>query len=118
MKIMQSIKIKFRNDGTIKAEVTNPEGKEIATIVSKNGHFNMIERRLDNRGKSCEVTHSAWGNEFYHEDKKLESHRNIIRIDKKYCEKKLQEKKNLRKLIKYVVKNNKKEITGKEYLHQ
>lgn len=62
----QSIKIKFRNDGSVKGKVINPDGKEIATIVCMNGIFNAIERKKDNKGKSCEVVHSAWGNDFYH----------------------------------------------------
>lgn len=68
---MHSIKIKFRSDGSIKSKIMNIEGKEIATIVFKNGIANSIERKLNNKGESCEVVHNAWGNKFYHEDNKL-----------------------------------------------
>lgn len=102
----QSIKIRFRNDGSIKSKVTNPEGKEIATIVCMNGSFNAIERKIDNKGKSCEVVHSAWGSDFYHEDKKLEKFPAKAKVDKKYCDKKLEEKQNIRKLIGDIINNN------------
>ncbi len=101
-------KLNIRPNGSIKGSVVNASGKEIAAILSKgNGVFSQIERKKNNRGETIAVIHSAWGNDFYHEDIKFTKTCNGRKISKAYIENKLQEKRQLRLLCKNIVRKNK-----------
>ena len=93
------IKLTIKQNGSIKSFVKNTLGTEIATISSKNGRFNKIERRKNNKNETIEVRHSAWGSDFYHEDVKYAKFPDEQKIDEAYCKKELQKKKQLRKII-------------------
>ena len=98
------IKIKRQLDGSLKFFVINALGKEISTISAKSGKFNKIEKRINNKNETVEVIHSAWGNNFYHEDVKYVKFPNGRKIDETYIETKFQEKQRLRSLIKTLLK--------------
>ena len=99
-----AIKIKVRSDGSLKGSVISTYNKKIAEITSKDRIFKMIERKTDNKNETYKVIHSAWGNNFYHEDIKYEKisphrHSSNKKIDEN---KKLREKQSLRERIKEV----------------
>ena len=81
------IKIKVRSDGSLKVEVISAKNKKIADIRCEKGKFNKIERMVDNANKSRKVIHSAWDNNFYHEDIKYEKSSNP-NINKKLMKRK------------------------------
>lgn len=94
-----SIKIKIEPEGSIKGSVINSNNKTIADITSKGKKFNMIERKVNNEGEISEIIHSAWGNNFYHEDvkyKKLRKYQ-VVAGNKKIDENKKLKEKQLRK---------------------
>lgn len=101
-----SIKITGKSDGSIKFSVKNAFGTEIATISAKNRRFSKIERRKNDKDKTVEVIHSAWGNDFYHEDVKYVKFSNGRKIDETYCKKEFQKKQQLRSLIRKIINTN------------
>ena len=98
------IKLTYKSDGFIKFSVKNVLGTEIATISANEGGFSKIERRKNNKNETLEVVHSAWGNDFYHEDVKYAKFPNVRKIDETYLKKELQNKQQLRSLIRKIIK--------------
>ncbi len=100
-----SAKIVARPDGTIKGIAKDVLGAEVTTVsAKKNGIFSKIIRQKDYKGETVEVTHSAWGKDFYHQDIKFSKFFKEAVMDEEFCKRKLQEKQNLRLTIKEIIK--------------
>ncbi len=101
-----SVKIDVRIDGSIKGVAKNALGKKIATVLAKNnGSISKIVKQINCLGETVEVTHSAWGNDFYHQDTKFTKLPREVKIDETYREKKFQEKQSLRSILEEVLKD-------------
>jgi hypothetical protein len=102
-----SSEIKFKKDGFSKGIVKNALGQVIAMVSNKGkGKFSKIVIHKNGQGETEEVIHSAWGNDFYHQDIKYTKLSWKVKFNEEYCKKKLQEKQDLRSTIKQVLESH------------
>ncbi|MBU2008189.1 hypothetical protein KJ743_03745 [Patescibacteria group bacterium] len=101
----KGIKIKIRQDGSIKGEVYNNKEQKILESTVKNEKFSQIEIKRNNEGEPFAVIHRAWSclSNFYHEDMKLGKLLGSQKIDEAYNKRKLKEKQSFRSKIKNII---------------